>query len=276
MAISWDTTIIAVGVAVLAIVVFFELRYMRSRRKDKIKMVLLRDEAYNALITTSAVSKALKEKKKDTTDADRLIFEAERAYQRRDYSTCKELTDRAREALRQAKSKELEVFEEIASTPAPQEEEPVVPFQEVKKLPVNYIESKFMIESARIGIETANQRGMDTTAARAYLESAQKYFANTEYTEALKYAYKAKRCAEGQAVERLVTAEKKGTEEELKPQSVEEEKCPQCGASIRSVDNFCGKCGAKIIRIPKCPSCSAEVDPSDNFCRRCGTKLKEP
>lgn len=141
---------------------------------------------------------------------------------------------------------------------------------------MNYIESKFMIESARIGIETANQRGMDTTAARAYLESAQKYFANTEYTEALKYAYKAKRCTEGQAVERLVTAEKKGTEEELKPQSVEEEKCPQCGASIRSVDNFCGKCGVKIIRIPKCPSCSAEVDPSDNFCRRCGTKLKEP
>lgn len=274
MAISWDTLVIAVGVAVLAIIVFFELRYMRSRRKDRIETLLLRDEAYNALITTSAVSKALKEKKKDTTEADRLIFEAERAYQRRDYSTCKELTGRAKEALSRAKSKEFEVFEEIASAPASPEEEPILPFQEVKKLPVNYIESKFMIESARIGIETANQRGMNTTTARAYLESAQKFFADTEYTEALKYAYRAKRCAEGQAVEQLATAVKKGDEEELKPRSTEEEKCPQCGASITSLDNFCGKCGAKIIRIPKCPSCTAAIDPSDNFCRQCGTRLK--
>ncbi|MDH7508376.1 MAG: zinc ribbon domain-containing protein [Methanomassiliicoccales archaeon] len=271
MAISWDVMVIAVGVTVFAIVVFFELRYMRSKRKDKIETVLIRDEAYNALITTSAVSKALKEKNKDTTDADRLIFEAERAYQRRDYLTCKELTDQAKEALRHAKSKDFEVFEEIASTPAPQEE-PVVPFQEVKKLPVNYIESKFMIESARIGIETASQRGLDTTAARAYLESAQKCFASTEYTEALKYAYKAKRCADGQTVDRPASAEKKD-EEELKERSDEAEKCLQCGALVRSEDNFCGKCGAKINRIPKCPSCSAEVDPSDKFCRRCGTKL---
>ncbi|MEM2944246.1 MAG: zinc ribbon domain-containing protein [Methanomassiliicoccales archaeon] len=277
--------VIVVGAAILAFVIFFELRYMRSRKREKIEMILQRDEAYNALITTSAVSKTLKEKNKDTSEADSLIIEAERAYQRKDYLVCKELTERAREALRRAKSKDLDVFEEISSKPTPQEEEQIPPFQEVKKLPVNYIESKFMIESAQMGIEAADQRGVDTTAAKDYLESARRCFERTEYTNALKFAYKAKRCAEGQVVEQQVKVAEQSVKEEIEAKDEprakieigmvgNEQRCSSCGDILHPNDNFCGKCGAKVRKIIRCPSCALEAESTDNFCRKCGTRLK--
>ncbi|MBM4236959.1 MAG: hypothetical protein FJ151_00550, partial [Euryarchaeota archaeon] len=209
MALSIELIVIIAAAAVLAIVVFFELKYMRSRRREKVEMALLRDDAYNALITTRAVSRALKEKERDTADADRLIIEAERAYQRHDYASCKDLADKARAALKETKAKiELEPFEEITSAPAP-EVETTLPFQETKKLPENYLESKFMIESARLCIQSAVEKCLDTKDADAHLEDAKGLFEKADYTGALKCALRAKRCAEGQRIEPPVQVEEK-------------------------------------------------------------------
>ncbi len=277
MALSIELIVIIAAAAVLAIVVFFELRYMRSRRREKVETALLRDDAYNALITTRAVSRALKEKERDTADADRLIMEAERAYQRQDYASCKDLADKARVTLKGAKVKEeLQTFEDIASAPAP-EAESTIPFQETKKLPENYLESKFMIESARLCILSAVEKCLDTKDAEAQLEEAKGLFEKAEYTGALRCALRAKRCAEGQKVdpparpEPAKVAEKTEKVEEKAPGIAE---CPGCGTKVGPEDRFCRRCGAKI-RILKCPSCSAEADEEDRFCGKCGTKLRE-
>lgn len=73
------------------------------------------------------------------------------------------------------------------------------------------------------------------------------------------------------------------------PQSSQDSKCPNCGASVPQGYKFCGGCG-KAIGTPKvkCTKCSKEIDSGlkfcpecgsvqsvDNFCKNCGNKIEE-
>ena len=48
--------------------------------------------------------------------------------------------------------------------------------------------------------------------------------------------------------------------------------CPKCHADNSQTNNFCRKCGEKLILT--CPKCQAEVVPDDQFCGKCGHKIK--
>jgi hypothetical protein len=203
---------------------------------------------------------------------------AEAAYQRKDYLMCNELAEQARSTLRQTKAGcEIDTFEEIASRPAEPDTEQIPPFQETKKLPQNYLESKFMIECARMSIDTASKQGSDMVEAERMLAIAMEHYDRTEYTEALKHALRAKRTAEGQkvSVQPETRPPEAGKEEPKAPIEVPgKADCGNCGQPVDESDNFCRKCGTKIVRVPRCPSCSSEVDEGDAFCRKCGAKLK--
>ncbi|MGD0057244.1 MAG: zinc ribbon domain-containing protein [Methanomassiliicoccales archaeon] len=282
MALSLEMTaaILAVGIAVFAIVLYLEMRYMKSRRKEKVDVALVRDDAYNTLTTTQAVSRALKDQGRDTKEADLLLVKSEAAYQRRDYLMCKELAEEARTVLRQTRAEEkTDTLEGIAARSAPEPEaDQSPPLKEIKKLPQNYLESKFMIETARMCIEAAALQGIGVVEAEKTLAVARECYDRTEYTEALKQALRAKKTAEGQNITPQAEAKlpELNREEPAAPpiRLSKEAACGSCGQSIDEGDNFCRKCGAEVVRVPKCPSCELEVDESDAFCRRCGSKLK--
>lgn len=280
MALSLEMTvaIVAVGVAVLAIVLYLEVRYMKSRRKDKVDVALMRDDAYNALMTTQAVSRALKDQGRNTKEADIVLVKAEAAYERHDYLVSKELAEEARSILKQSRAPEKkESVEEAVSTPVVEHAtEGLPPFQEIRKLPQNYLESRFMIETARMCIEEAKTQGIDISDAEKTLAVASECYARTEYTEALKNALRAKKAAEGQKVAPRIEA--KPSEVREKPEAAPAGTtmgiaCASCGQIVDEDDKFCRRCGAAVVRVPKCSVCGLEVDRNDAFCRRCGAKL---
>jgi len=280
MALSLEMTvaIVAVGVAVLAIVLYLEVRYMKSRRKDKVDVALMRDDAYNALMTTQAVSRALRDQGRNTKEADVVLVKAEAAYERHDYLVSKELAEEARSILKQSRAPEKkESVEEAVSNPVAEiGAEKLPPFQEIKKLPQNYLESKFMIETAKMCIDEAKLQGIDISDAEKTLAVASECYARTEYTEALKNALRAKKAAEGQKVAPRIEAKPPEAKErtEVEPAAtLVGTACAGCGQIVDEEDNFCRKCGAAVVRAPKCTACGLEVDEDDAFCRRGGAKL---
>jgi len=56
-------------------------------------------------------------------------------------------------------------------------------------------------------------------------------------------------------------------------------KCPNCGMENPAGQQFCGKCGAKlVIEVPqqpkiKCPNCGLQNLAGQQFCGNCGAKL---
>ena len=224
--------IAAIGTAVLAAVVYFEWRYMRSKRKDKIDLSLMKDDAYNALITTRAVANSLQEQGRKTDEADRLLLQAQAAYRRQDYATCKDLADKARDSLRRTRVSEPDTFEKIASGPVEASvNEQTAPIHEIKKLPQNYLESKFMIETARMCIDDALGKGAEVKDAEGFLAVARQCFERTEYTEALKQALRAKRSAEGQKIVAAIEVSPPREMEEA-PADLRGTECGQCGGSV--------------------------------------------
>ena len=55
--------------------------------------------------------------------------------------------------------------------------------------------------------------------------------------------------------------------------SLEQKKCPKCGAVVAQGMKFCGECGAPINTSAVCPNCGKENEPGTKFCGECGTKL---
>ncbi|MBM3142007.1 MAG: zinc-ribbon domain-containing protein [Chloroflexi bacterium] len=56
-------------------------------------------------------------------------------------------------------------------------------------------------------------------------------------------------------------------------------KCPNCGMENPAGQQFCGKCGAKLVtEVPqqpkiKCPNCGLQNLAGQQFCGNCGAKL---
>ncbi len=46
--------------------------------------------------------------------------------------------------------------------------------------------------------------------------------------------------------------------------------CTKCGARLMETDQFCPKCGAKVIKEKKCPDCGEILRDGVKFCPGCG------
>lgn len=51
--------------------------------------------------------------------------------------------------------------------------------------------------------------------------------------------------------------------------------CTECGARISEEDQFCPKCGAKVIKKRRCPDCGALLRQDNKFCPKCGRLVGE-
>lgn len=47
-------------------------------------------------------------------------------------------------------------------------------------------------------------------------------------------------------------------------------KCTNCGAELLDTDQFCNKCGQKVVRQRKCPDCGTILRDGTKFCHKCG------
>lgn len=282
MEFPYNVLILASALVALSVIVWLELRYIKRRRVD-VDLSVEQDHVYNSLATYKAVSDSLRAQGRDTTEADILLFQAEGAYKRGLYMDCEELSGRAKTALRNAPQKEMlaspsqpkEVVHEAESAEVPVAPAPSAPMAQsdttrpaevpslkTRKMPCNYLESKFVIESTMSLLDDAPERKRDV--ARCMLDDAEACFEEANYTDALRHAVKAKKLLEGS--EETSTMEE---HDELPAKDMID--CASCGSTMSKDDAFCFACGAPATR--SCPSCSAELIGGDAFCRKCGTRL---
>ncbi len=266
-----ETIILIVAVLIVAAVAYLQLRYIRSKKEVKLEGVMDADDAYNAVVTTRAVATSLRAAGRDTTDADVLIYQAENAYERREFANSIDLASRAKTALRNCKEKDL------LSCPAPPpgadkggDESKEVPAHAVTKLPANYLESKFVIDTVRSGLPEATPEVREE--AQRSLDLAQASFDSENYVEALKQAMKAKRALGGGEKAEKARPVAVIKETPKPPVAARSGSCRSCGVDLGPADEFCHACGAGQ-GTRACPSCSQEASSDDVFCRKCGTKI---
>ncbi len=278
-----DLIILAVLGIILAIVVFLELRYFRSKRKNRVDLKIMQDDAYNSIQTTKAVAQTLKARGRTSKEANLLIIEAEAAFERGNHLYGLESINKAKDLLKSAKEEKSDPIVSIISKASPKssEEKCEVPFQEARKLPKNYLESKFMICSVR-DILVQSSAIEKNAVAEANLKQADESFQKEDYTEALKLAIRAKRALDGGAdsigpIEPKPVNKDSGVERLAPPpKSLREpsKRCVRCGSSLTEEDVYCRKCGLKVDRSPKCSSCGEKLAEDDIFCRKCGNQAK--
>jgi len=276
--------IVLIIVVIFAAVLYYELKVIRKRQAAKIEAQVQVDDIYNQIITTQAVSRALKGQGATTRTADLALVEAEAAWQRGNYTEARGATDRAKAFLKDVKitSDPLQSLTAVkeANKSAPTEENLEVPFQEVKKLPPNFMESKFMISAVRDEIELKKKAGSNVTVAEENLKQASGAFDGQDYTAALKFALRGKRALDPESDLCGPSETKKtdlaGTEKIPSAKVVKQAviKCAFCNAELESDDLFCRKCGKQMERKILCPQCDKEVAPDDAFCRKCGATLR--
>lgn len=278
-----DLTLIIVLLVVLAIAVFVEIKYIRGKKDDNIDRALDKDEAFNALNTTQAVSRALKDKGRDTGPAEMELLRASLAYDRRNYLECIESVKKAKKLLDEAPTVAFEVEPKkvpLKVQPIGEEEEVQehANIGETRKLPQNYLESKFMIATAGDEIESGRSAGKDVTSSVCLLDEARMAFECKDYDLALKKSLKAKKAIEAPLeLQKPKTIESNDrTATVAKDVEVGENAafCAKCGAKAKDDDNFCAKCGNIVGSKPECPNCGAEVSLEDIFCRKCGAEIK--
>jgi hypothetical protein len=271
MDIPSETIILILAVIVVAAVAYLQLRYIRSKKEVKVEGVLDQDDAYNAVATTRAVAASLRATGRDTTDADVLIYQAENAYERREFINSIDLAARAKTALLHSKERDL------LSCPVPPpsiekegEESKDVPALAVLKMPANYLESKFVIDTVRSALPDAPPEVREE--ARRSLDLAQASFDGEDYCEALKQAMRAKRTLGGGQKQEKARPVAIISETPKQPVSIAAGGCRSCGTAVGTDDIFCHACGTRQGALI-CPSCSWEASTDDVFCRKCGAKM---
>jgi predicted RNA-binding Zn-ribbon protein involved in translation (DUF1610 family) len=278
---TFELALIVILGIVLVVALFIQFKYLRPKRDDAIEMALDRDDAYNAMTTTQAVSSTLRERGRDTSEADRMLIESELAYNRGDYLKCSDSAKRAKDYLANAPMAKIELGPLTESEPTPSDETlPEQPkISEAKKLPPNYLESKFMMDTARDEIDRCAAEGKDVSGSICLLDEAKMAFEGKDYDMALRKSLKAKKGAEAStepAKEKTpeITPPIKTVKKDIVKDSSSVALCANCGIEVRDDDNFCAKCGKPIERMRVCPTCGAEVSEDDVFCRKCGTEVK--
>lgn len=268
MAFTIEIVVAILLVLILGVVIFFEWRYLRSRREAKVDAGLIQDDAYNAIATAKSISESLRNQGRDVKESEALIRQAEDAYSRRNYLDACNIAGRAKSTLKFSKPTDdiLYCAAPTSKEEAVADEECVPVLQAVKKLPTNYLESKFLLESTKQRAEGAGSPDIDEINEDLCI--AQSHFDRKEYDEALKYAMRAKKLLEHGRKENTVMITTATPSQETRNVNT----CQKCSTELGESDIFCPGCGSRQGRAV-CSSCSSEAQEGDKFCRKCGTKI---
>jgi len=301
--------ILIVALAVLMLfVVYFELKILRRKSKESRSEALVKDEAFNAVLTTRSVIVALQRQGTNTDKAQRLVDEAKRALQSGEYRTCKDICDQAKaELTNPGKGENTKKTRALKTAASNEESEPerdalVRMADEItakgdsrktsdlytgtrlqSEQDGNYLSSKFEINTAKVNIQSACDRGEDASAAQKLLTDAEKAFAAGSYTKALSLAIKSRKSvnevAEEEAIKLKMNPESEDEQEqdaETPAEETSEEpalECSSCGAVLDEDDTFCHKCGTRVEFERECAGCGTIAKAEDTFCRKCGSKI---
>ncbi len=253
------STILVLGLMTVAMVgMFLYLRLLRSgyfarRRKAQQDEVLEVDRAYNAMITSEAISRELQERGFQNTHATALIQEAREAYLEGDPDQAEALSSQARTIFREA-------LHEDRPDHAPFREEDIPESKPVlgKEFPKHSMEAKFLLRVIEGRVRRSKEASKRGKKARDLWQQANTAYEEEHYSDALTYAVQCRRLLDGMAPKAA----------KLRP------KCPDCSAPILKADDFCGKCGANLKHASGCPGCGASLVEGDRFCRGCGAAVE--
>jgi len=296
MALDSSTTFVFFVAFIVVFIVGIAAALMLLKKRAATKVTKLgesnvEDDAYNQIQIVKSMARVMKNKGYNVEPVESMIAKAENAYNYQRYLESIDITNNAKRALLRLKDenkmedslspeveKELEIIKKIEEEPEKDEMPPQIK-DFVKKLPPNYLQSKFeigVVEEKIIKME----EGQLKEYAKLYMEKAKRAFDMGDYSEALKLAVKSNRIIDtGELPENVPVREEKKPVIvtpliEEKEEKEEELHCPNCGAVVRPEDKYCWNCGAKLVFIYKCPNCGAEVSSEDKYCRHCGYKLR--
>ena len=277
------TVVIVVGI-VLAILTYFELKYLRkssrARRLHEAKSdTELPDQAHNALITTKAIVDTMGRGGIRSDEVDRLMREAQMAYDRRNYRVTLDLTAQAKTRLMSLKGAQAAKGDlaKLEASPGTGAAEPTTKEVLQKEFPANMAPSRFAISVAESSIALGRSDGRDVAYAESLLASAKSRFEAQDYSGALSMARQADKSTREEG-----TAAGAPPSPPIAPANptpiapvatVGKSACPSCGAPLKAGDTFCRKCGAKVV-LAACPNCGAALLGDDIFCRKCGTRIE--
>jgi hypothetical protein len=286
--------LIAVLVATMTFVLFFELRIMRNKSKESRVQSLKKDEAYNAILTCRSVLNVLERQGTNVREPRALVDKAKEAMLKGDYERAMDLCERARG--------EMTKFRRLAPTGAKEEDAEISDrerLEEVAKKIVTegdtedsgdtysgtrltsargpeFLSAKFELGTAKAEIHKAASSGKDVSKAEGILEDAQAEFDAGNYPKTLSLSVKARKEISTEASKesiRLKTAPPEETEVEEAEEPFAKDRCNACGEPVEPGDAFCGICGAKVQKEVVCPNCGYKPKGPDEFCRKCGAKL---
>lgn len=253
------STILVVALMTVAIVgMVLWLRLLRSgyfarRRKAREDEVVEVDRAYNAMVTSEAISRELEERGFQNTQASALVQEARHAYLEGDPDQAEALSSQARTIFREALREDHSVQAVTLGEEIP-ESKPVLG----KEFPKHYIEAKFLLSVIGPRVKRTKKASKRGKKARDLWEHANTAYEEERYSDALTNAARCRRLLDGKAPKAP------------KPKP----KCPECGAPLLKTDEFCGKCGANLKNSAGCPACGAALVAGDRFCRKCGAAVE--
>jgi hypothetical protein len=267
------------------------------------------DRAFNRLEMARREVTILGRQGTDTSRARDDIAQAQAAFDNRQFTRAYELAQSAHESLVHARqtgalpgARAGPVTSAVAASPrasgpgsaaAPLEtSDPEVgsssampPVASSPRLAPNRAESQFQIHLLDADLASARSSRSSPSmveTASALRSQAQAAFDREEYTDALKFALRARRELGGK-VETLSAAPVAataggGTELSGADPSAAAERaasgarCPQCGYPTRADDGFCRGCGRPLVPAA-CPKCGAPRTAADTFCGKCGQRF---
>ena len=300
------TLIAAISVMIAFVVaVYVMLAYLKKTRVKKMREDRdPKEDAFNQIQMLRSMVRLMQDKGYNVSPVENMIVKAQMAYNIENYAECIEIVNSAKRVLARIReetsvpdrisprvAEEMRIIKKIEESTPPQQEMPPQVKDFERKLPQNYLQSKFEIKVVEDKIMKKEDEAVKD-AAMLYLNKAKEAFESGEYREALRLAIKSNRILdtneipvetpimenkpnviEAPKIEPKVISITETKEEEEKKEE-EELHCPNCGAVVRREDKYCWNCGAKLVWTYKCPNCGAEVTTEDNYCRHCGYKLK--
>ena len=294
-----NTTFILFVTFIVVFIVGIAAALMLLKKRAATKVTKLgessvEDNAYNQIQIVKSMTRVMKNKGYNVEPVESMIAKAEMAYDYQRYLESIDITNNAKRALLRLKEenkmedslspevkKELEIIKNIEEEPKKDDMPPQIS-DFVKKLPPNYLQSKFEIGVVEEKI-VKMEEGQVKEYAKLYMDRAKRAFDMGDYSEALKLAVKSNRIIDtGELPDNVPFKEEHKPlvvaplieEKEEEDEEKEELHCPNCGAVVRLEDKYCWNCGAKLVFIYKCPNCGAEVSSEDKYCRNCGYKLR--
>lgn len=178
------------------------------------------------------------------------------------------------------------------SAPSGDEEPPLK--AAARKLPKNFMESRFMLTSLQNDLSSATDAQRSTPEgkeAQDWAQKSQAAFDRKDYDESLRLALRGRRRFGGAGMSTISVGP--GTVVDAPPSEAspsaqrssapvgavaspsDSTTCARCGRSNNAGDRFCRGCGAPMAQA-KCPRCGRPAEPDDKFCHGCGSPLTTP